>query len=113
MHQHLWVQGPLELCRWHLYLRDATCVAFQCGEQVFNSTASCQSKDHTAFCWADGQGLLSTSVGQGRRPRAFLPFGSHPLVGGNVNGVRDCIVTDSQAQVCDGTHAIFLHQDVL
>lgn len=57
--------------------------------------------------------LLSTKVRQGQRPRAFLPFGSHPLIWGNVNGVSDRIMADGQAQVCYGAHAIFLHQDVL
>ena len=59
------------------------------------------------------QVLLGTRVGQWQRPRAFLPFGSHPLIWGNVNGVSDRIMADSQAQVCNGAHAIFLHQDVL
>lgn len=63
------------------------------------------------FSSADGKGKWAAQCneGQGQRLRAFLPFGPHPLIWGNVNGVSDGIMTDSQAQVCNGTHAIFLH----
>lgn len=56
---------------------------------------------------------LGTRVGQRQRPGAFLPFGPHPLIWGDVDGVRDRVMADSQAQVCNGAHAILLHQDVL
>lgn len=72
---------------------------------------------YVSFSFADremgARARLGTRAGQSQRPKAFLPFGPHPLIRGNVDGVRDCIMADSQAQVCDGTHAIFLHQDVL
>lgn len=58
-------------------------------------------------------GPLRTGGGHRQRPRAFLPFGPHPLVWGNVNGVSDRIVADGQAQVCNGAQAILLHEDVL
>lgn len=41
------------------------------------------------------------------------PLGANPLIGCNVNGVCGRVMTDSQAQVCDGTGAVLLHQDVL
>lgn len=50
---------------------------------------------------------------RGLGPRDFLPFGSHPLIWSNVYGIGDCIVADCQAQVCNGTHAVLLHQNVL
>ena len=81
--------------------------------QEFNSTTSCLCTPSPVHMGQGTQGLFSTSAGQGHRPWAFLPFSSHPLVRGNVNGVRDRIMTDSQTQVCNGAHAIFLHQDVL
>lgn len=41
------------------------------------------------------------------------PLGAHPLIGRDVDGVCGRVVTDSQAQVSDGTGAVLLHEDVL
>lgn len=54
---------------------------------------------------------LSTRLAE--LPRPSLPFGAHALVWGDVDGVRDGLVTDSQAQVSYGAHPVLLHQDVL
>lgn len=42
-----------------------------------------------------------------------LPLRAHALVGSDVDGVRDGLVADGQAQVSDGAHAVLLNQDVL
>lgn len=41
------------------------------------------------------------------------PLGAHPLIRGDVDGVRGRVVTDSQTQVGDRTGAVLLHEDVL
>jgi hypothetical protein len=64
---------------------------------------------HFLLCAWKGHTLDSQGKLWGQKSSGFLPFCSHPLIWGNVNGVSDCIMTDRQAQVCDGTHAIFLH----
>lgn len=98
---------------------DAT---FHCGECMFNSTFSgLRARSSPPFSTPPSpahigngtDGILSRSCLARAESQALLPFGPHPLIRGNVNGVSDCIVTDSQAQVCYGTHAIFLHQNVL
>lgn len=110
---------PTTMCTQSYGAVRCNCVAFQCGEWVFYFLLS-ESKDYTSFFYTSScamgratHGLLGTSVGHRQRPRAFLPFGSHPLIWSNVNGISDRIVTDSQTQVCDGAHAVFLHQDIL
>lgn len=107
----------MELCSWHSHLLHATHVAFQVeGAGVQLNCQLSESKNRTRSSCADRRGCSWATEDEswaGAAARAFLPFGSHPLVRGNVNGVSDGIVTDGQAQVCDGAHAILLHQDVL
>lgn len=43
----------------------------------------------------------------------FLPFGSNPLVRGDVDGVCDGVMPDGQAEVSNGTRAVLLHQNIL
>lgn len=56
---------------------------------------------------------LQEGLGHKTPPGAPIPFGSNPLVRGDVNGVRDGVVAHSEPQVSNGTRAILLHQDVL
>lgn len=54
-----------------------------------------------------------SSSGSGPWWGRYLPFGAHALVGSDIDGVRDGLVADGQAQVGDGAHPVLLHQDVL
>lgn len=40
------------------------------------------------------------------------PLGANPLIGRDVDGVCGRVMTDSQAQVSNGTGAVLLHEDV-
>lgn len=41
------------------------------------------------------------------------PLGAHALVGGDVDGVRQRLMADGQAEVGDGAHEVLLDQDIL
>lgn len=40
------------------------------------------------------------------------PLGANPLIGRDVDGICGRVMTDSQAQVSNGTGAVLLHEDV-
>lgn len=100
-----------DLCSQHSYVQLAP-TPNQCGE-VFSTFSCLNTRGMPLFCTSSCTCRTAHTQASRSSVSKNLPFGSHPLVGGNVNGVCDSIVTHSQAQVCDGTHAVFLHQNVL